>query len=45
MCWHARQRWDTEKYYAAEPAGGLSMYVRLGAFLPGMDAFDADLFR
>ena len=45
MCWHARQRWDTEKYYAAEPAGGLSMYVRLGAFLPGMDAIDADLFR
>jgi len=28
-----------------KPAGGLTMYVRLGAFMPDVDAFDADLFR
>lgn len=39
------KRWDTEKYYAAEAVGGLTMYVRAAAFAPGLDAFDADLFR
>ncbi|KAK9841826.1 hypothetical protein WJX81_005522 [Elliptochloris bilobata] len=39
------QRWDMEKYYAPEAAGGLTMYVRLGAFVPDIDSFDAALFR
>ena len=39
------QRWDLEEYYAPEAAGGLTMYVRLGAFVPELDSFDAALFR
>ena len=39
------QRWDLEEYYAPEAAGGLTMSVRLGAFVPGLDGFDAALFR
>ena len=39
------QRWDLEEYYAPEAAGGLTMSVRLGAFVPDLDGFDAALFR
>ena len=39
------QRWDLERYYAPEAAGGITMYARLAAFVPHVDEFDAGLFR
>ena len=40
------QRWDIDEYYSPESKGRqLSMYVRMAAFVDGLDAFDAGLFR
>lgn len=40
------QRWDVEKYYCPESKGKqLSMYVRMAAFVDGLDNFDASMFR
>lgn len=39
------QRWDLEHYYCPEPRGDLTMYVRMAAFVDGLDNFDASLFR
>ncbi len=39
------QRWDLEQYYNPEARGDLTMYVRMGSFVDGLDAFDSSLFR
>jgi 3-oxoacyl-(acyl-carrier-protein) synthase/acyl carrier protein len=42
----ALQRWDIDQLYAPDAsASASSMYVRLGIFLEGVDAFDPGAFR
>ena len=39
------ERWDMEAYYAPDATSNLKMDVRLAAFAPSFDCFDATAFR
>lgn len=39
------QRWDIDAYYAPDATSNLKMDVRLAAFVPSFDCFDAAAFR
>lgn len=39
------ERWDMETYYAPDATSNLKMDVRLAAFAPSFDCFDAAAFR
>ncbi|MFL6248854.1 MAG: type I polyketide synthase, partial [Thermoanaerobaculia bacterium] len=40
-----RTRWDVDRYYDADPDAPGRMYTRSGAFLDGVDTFDAPFFN